>query len=142
MRSSAYLGLVFMLIAGLRPLHAETVAELKARAEQAHGGELAKLYLEIAQRELEEADAFFTKGEVEKAQGEVQDVVEFARKAATTASSSGKRLKQTEIGLRGLSKRMHDIGDTLAFDDRAPLKTGVEQIEQARSDLLNRMFAK
>jgi tetratricopeptide (TPR) repeat protein len=118
----------------------DSPAELKARADAAHGGEQAKLSLEYAQHQLEDANALFTKGDVDRAQGEVVEAVEYSRKAAEAASSSGKHVKQTEIELRKLSKRMHDIGASLAFEDRAPVNQAVEQIEQIRSDLLDRMF--
>ncbi len=67
-------------------------------------------------------------------------MVEYGRKAADAASTSGKHLKQTEIELRKLRKRMHDIAETLAVDDRPPLQKAVDDIEQIRSDLLARMF--
>ncbi len=61
-------------------------------------------------------------------------------KAADAASASGKHLKQTEIDLRKLSKRMHDIAETLAVEDRPPLLKAVDDLEQIRADLLARMF--
>ena len=118
----------------------ESLPALKARADAAHGGEQAKLCLEYAHRLLEDANALFTSGDVEKAQREVGEVVEYGRKAADAASSSGKHLKQTEIDLRKLSKRLRDIAATLAVEDRPPLQKAVDDLEQIRSDLLARMF--
>ncbi len=118
----------------------ESLPALKARADAAHGGEQAKLCLEYAHRILEDANSLFTTGDVEKAQGEVGEVVEYAHKAADAASASGKHLKQTEIDLRKLSKRMHDIAETLAVEDRPPLLKAVDDLEQIRADLLTRMF--
>lgn len=118
----------------------ESLPALKARAAAARGGEQAKLCLEYAHRLLEDANALFTNGDVEKAQREVGEVMEYGRNAADAASSSGKHLKQTEIDLRKLSKRMHDIAETLAVEDRPPLLKAVDDIEQIRSDLLARMF--
>ncbi len=118
----------------------ESMPQLKARADAAHGGEQAKLCIEYAHRELEDANALFTSGDVEKAQQEVGESVEYGRKAANAASASGKHLKQTEIELRKLSKRIHDIAETLAVEDRPPLLKAVDEIEQTRSDLLARMF--
>ena len=132
---------LMFVFAAVIAVASDSIPELKARADQAHGGEQAKLCLEYAQRELEEADALYTKGDVEKAQAEVEEVVTYAKKAAEVATSSGKRLKQTEIGLRELAKRMRDIGNSLAFEDRAPVNKGVDEIEQARSTLLNKMFS-
>ena len=91
-------------------------------------------------RSLEDANTLFTNGDVDKAQGEVGEVVEYSRKAADAASTSGKHLKQTEIDLRKLAKRMKDIAATLAVEDRPPLLKAVDDIEQIRADLLTRMF--
>ncbi|HEY5174907.1 MAG TPA: hypothetical protein VII95_05005 [Terriglobales bacterium] len=118
----------------------DSLPALKARADAARGGEQAKLCLEYAHRVLEDTNALYIDGDVDKAQHEVGEVVEYAHKAADAASSSGKHLKQTEIDLRKLAKRMHDIAETLSVEDRPPLQKAVEDIEQIRSDLLTRMF--
>jgi hypothetical protein len=118
----------------------ESLPALKTRADAAQGGEQAKLCLEYAHRLLEDANTLFTNGDVDKAQHEVGEVVEYSRKAADAASTSGKHLKQTEIDLRKLSKRLRDIAATLAIEDRPPLLKAVDDIEQIRADLLARMF--
>jgi hypothetical protein len=135
-RAAATLFLLTSLALG----SSETTSDLKTRADASHGGEQAKYSLEYARRVLEASNDLFTKGDVDKAQAEIREVVDYAHKAANAASSSGKRQKQTEIGLRELAKRMHDIGDTLAFEDRGPVRQAVDEIEQLRSELLARMF--
>ncbi len=131
---------IVLLLTGIALAANNSLPELKARADAAHGGEQAKLSLEYAHRELEDANTLFTAGDVDKAQSEIGEVVEYSRKAANAASVSGKHLKQTEIHLRELSKRLHDIAETLAVEDRPPLLKAVDDIEQIRSDLLARMF--
>ena len=131
---------IVFLLSSIALAASEPLPALKARADAAHGGEQAKLCLEYAHRILEDANALFTNGDVDKAQREIDEVVEYGRKAADAASSSGKHLKQTEIDLRKLSKRLHDIAETLAVEDRPPLQKAVEDLEQIRSDLLARMF--
>ena len=131
---------IVFLLSSIALAASEPLPALKARADAAHGGEQAKLCLEYAHRILEDANALFTNGDVDKAQREIDEVVEYGRKAADAASSSGKHLKQTEIDLRKLSKRLHDIAATLAVEDRPPLQKAVEDLEQVRSDLLARMF--
>lgn len=119
---------------------AETLPELKAKADAAHGGERAALCVEYAHRELEEANNLYTQGNVEKAEAAIQEVLTYAGQAAEAASSSGKRLKQTEIELRKIEHRMHDVSESLNIDDRPPLEKGVQQLEQLRAALLARMF--
>ena len=82
----------------------------------------------------------YTQGDVEKAEAEIQEVVAYCHQAADAASTSGKRLKQTEIGLRKLEHRMRDIGESLNIDDRPPVEKAVQELEQVRADLLARMF--
>ena len=131
---------IVFLLTSMALAATESLPDLKARADAAHGGEQAKLCLEYAHRLLEDANVLFTNGDVDKAQGEVAEVVEYSRKAADAASTSGKHLKQTEIDLRKLSNRLHDIAATLAVEDRPPLLKAVDDIEQIRADLLIRMF--
>ena len=121
-------------------LATDSPAELKARADAATGGTQARLCLEYAHVQLAAADNLFNQGDVEKGQADIREVVDYAHKAASAASASGKHLKETEIDLRKLSKRMHDIGESLAFEDRDPVRKAVEEIDQIRSDLMVRMW--
>jgi tetratricopeptide (TPR) repeat protein len=140
MRSFVLHAAIVLVLSGLALAANETASQLKARADAAHGGEQAKLCLEYARRQLEDANALFTDGQVDKAQSEVREAVDYARKAADAAASSGKQLKETEIKLRKLGERMHDVGESLAFEDRPPVRQAVDQIEQIRSDLMVRMW--
>jgi hypothetical protein len=140
MRSSVHCATLVLALASLALAGTQTAEELKAKADAAHGGEQAKLCLEYARMELESSNALFTTGDVDKAQAEIQEVVAYSRKGADAASASGRQLKETEIKLRKLAEHMHDIAQTLAFEDREPVHKAVEQIEQIRSDLMVRMW--
>jgi hypothetical protein len=140
MRTRLAAAALFFLLASLYLTAADTAAELKAKADAAHGGDQAKLCLEYARLQLETSNGLFTNGEVDKAQAEIHEVVEYARKAAEAASASGKQLKETEIRLRKLADRMHDIGESLAFEDRPPVRQAVDELGQIRSDLMVRMW--
>jgi hypothetical protein len=118
----------------------ESLDELKTRADNAHGGDEAKLCIEYAHAELEHANDLFTQGDVEKAQSAMASVMDYVRKGTGAAKSSGKRLKQTEIELRKLQKRMKDIGESLNLDDRPEVFKSVDEIEQLRAGLLAAMF--
>jgi polyhydroxyalkanoate synthesis regulator phasin len=132
--------LVVLLLCCLAVGKTESPAELKARADNAHGADEAKLCIEYAHAELEYANDLFTKGDVDAAQAAVSSVMEYVRKGSDAARSSGKRLKQTEIELRKLQKRMKDIGDSLNLDDRPPVLKSADEIEQLRAALLAAMF--
>jgi len=140
MRAVGRILLCLSLLSSLALAGAETLPELKARADAAHGSERAALSIEYAHKELEEANNLYTQGDVEKAEAAIREVLTYSSQAAAAASSSGKRLKQTEIELRKIQHRMHDIGASLNIDDRPPVEKGVQEIEQLRANLLARMF--
>lgn len=129
-----------LTVAAVTAYAAQNPAELKTRADAAHGGEQAKLCLEYAHVQLEVANTLFNNGDADKGQADIAEVVEYSRKAADAASTSGKHLKDTEIKLRKLAERMHDIGETLAFEDRQPVRDAVQQLEKIRSDLMIKMW--
>jgi hypothetical protein len=140
MRNGWLASLILFSLCLLASAKNENLPELKAKADAAHGGEQAKLCLQYAEGELEVADQLFTSGDVEQAQTAISNVMDCLRKGAGAARSSGKRLKQTEIELRKLQKRMKEIGDSLALDDRPPVLNCVEEIEGLRTGLLEAMF--
>lgn len=117
-----------------------SLEEMRAHADNAHGGEQAKLCIEYAHAELEHANYLFAKGDVEQAQAGVSSVMEYVEKGVQAAKSSGKRLKQTEIELRKLEHRMKDIGQSLNLDDRPAVMKDVDDIEQMRAGLLTAMW--
>ncbi len=140
MRACWRAALVVMVLGALALAGVETPGQLKAKADSAHGSEQAKLCMEYARVQLESSNALFTDGDVDKAQAQIREVVEYARKGADAASASGKQLKETEIKLRKLGERMHDIGESLAFEDRPPVRQAVEEIDQIRTDLMVKMW--
>lgn len=140
MRAYCLAAAALMMLTSISLTAVETLAGLKAKADAAHGGEQAKLCLEYARLQLEGANSLFTDGQVDKAQAEIREVVDYSRKGADAASSSGKQLKETEIRLRKLVERMHDIRESLAFEDRPPVHQAQDEIEQIRSDLMVRMW--
>jgi hypothetical protein len=140
MRACLSCAAILLMLTGIALAGAETAPQLKAKADAAHGGDQAKLCLEYARLRLESSNALFTDGQVDKAQAEIREVVDYSRKGADAASTSGKQLKETEIKLRKLSERMHDIGESLAFEDRPPVHQAVEEIEQIRTDLMVKMW--
>ncbi|HZQ90916.1 MAG TPA: hypothetical protein VFA60_03900 [Terriglobales bacterium] len=119
---------------------AESVEKLKQRAEAATGGTRARLFVEVARLEIEEANQHFTDGDVDKAHARVKDAVTDAEKGADAARISGKRLKDTEIDLRKLQRRTEDIRRSLALEDRPALQSMVERLEALRQQLLDKMF--
>lgn len=129
-----------LVLAGITLAAGDAASQLKAKADAARGGERAKLCLEYARDELESANSLYNEGQFDQAKSAIEQVVAYARKGEDAATGSGKQLKETEIRLRKLAARMHDIGNSLDFEDRGPMKKAIDQIEQLRADLLVKMW--
>ena len=141
MRWFGLLSAVFLLVALLCAKNTdEPLDALKARAENARPQEQAHLFASIARREVNEADHFYTEGDIANAKRAVAQVVQYAARAADAASSSGKHLKDTEIQLRETARRLDDVAKTLNFEDRPDVAAAVKQVEESRRKLLDRMF--
>ena len=118
----------------------QTPSDLKARADGAQGSERITLSLDYAHHELEHANTLYTEGDVEKAEAAMSEVMTYSKRAAEASVSTNKRLKRTEIDLRKLQHRMHDVGQSLNIDDRPPVEKAVQEMEQLRAGLLAKMF--
>jgi hypothetical protein len=132
--------LCFVLCAASFAAAQQELANLKSRADAAQGNERINLSLEYSHQELEYANKLYTDGDVEKAEAAIIDTMTYINRAAEAAIKTNKRLKQTEIDLRKLQHRMHDIGQSLNIDDRPTLEKSVTEVEQLRANLLAKMF--
>ena len=120
----------------------ETLDQLIARAEVARPEERPALYLEIARQKAGTADQFYHAGNAEAGNASLQDVVTFSKKATVASIETGKRLKNTEITLRKMVEKFHDLKRTVAFEDQAPIQQTMDELEKMRTDLLSAMFGK
>ena len=118
----------------------DTLEQLKARAETAGGKHEIALSVEIAERQLKATDDAYSAGNVDQAQAALADVVEYGVRAASEATNTGKRMKQTEIALRKISDRLDNIAKSVDLDSRPPVEEARRKLEGARNDLLFRMF--
>ena len=120
----------------------ESVDSLKARADKVRPKERVELYTKIAERQLDAFDKAYNGGTVKEAQEALADIVTYGVQAAKMSGESGKRMKQTEIALRKMTGRLEAVRKTLDVDDRPPVVEGIQKLEAARNELLNRMFRK
>ncbi len=120
----------------------ETLDELKARAESAHPEDRAPLLIEIAHRQLRNADNFYNEGKVEQARAAVDDVVAYSEKARDSATQSRKHLKRVEIAVRKMAEKLRDIRRTLNLEDQPPVDAAIKRLEDIRTTLLDAMFRK
>ena len=121
-------------------LAGESLAELKAKAAAATGGERAMLCARVAREEVELANRHFTDGDVNQGHAAVREAVAYAEKARDAARPSKKKIKQTEISLGKTARRLNDIGKTLALDDRPAVEQAVKELQHIQDQLLEAMF--
>lgn len=142
MRKRLILGIT--LVAAVTGVLAKELSleELKARVQHAKPDERTSLCTQIAERQVEAFDKFYTDGKATEAEAALHDVVSYSQQASESAGQTGHRLKNTEIAMRKMSHRLSDIKRTLPFEEQASVQSAVDTLDKIRTDLLSRMFGK
>jgi hypothetical protein len=115
---------------------------MKSRLASTSIGDRPHLCVQIAERQMAETSKFYASAEDEKAQPALTDVVAYSELARDYAIQSHKYQKQTEIAVRGMTRKLTEILHTLAHDDQAPIEEAVKRLQRVRDDLLSTMFKK
>jgi hypothetical protein len=124
------------LFAGEEPLE-----KLIAKAE-AGGEKQSELYVDVAQRYANQAGQHFSAGESDKAKDEIKNTVSYAEKARAVVGRSESRIKQTELKMHKLQRRLEEVARAADADDRPPVTAAAQHVEELRSELLDLLFRK
>jgi hypothetical protein len=119
-----------------------TVDDLKAKLASANVGDRPRLCVQIAQRQMTETSKLYAATEDEKAQAVLNDVVAYSEMARDYAIQSRKYQKQTEIAVRGMTRKLTEIMNSLGRDEQAPVRDAINRLQHVRDDLLAAMFPK
>jgi NAD-specific glutamate dehydrogenase len=119
-----------------------TVEELKARIASASVRDRPHLCVEIAQKQLSEADKLYAASDFDKGQAALTDVVAYSELARDYAIQSHKYQKQTEIATRNMTRKLNDLLHSLGGPDQAPVRDAINRLQRVRDDLLAAMFPK
>ncbi len=133
---------VAAVLANAAPTEPVTLADLKAKLSSANEGAKPHLCVQIAEMQLTETDKLFAGAEDEKARETLTDVVTYSEMARDYAIQSRKYQKQTEIAVRGMTRKLTEVMHSLAHDDQAPVLDAVKRLQRVRDDLLTAMFPK
>jgi hypothetical protein len=117
----------------------EPIEKLIAHAETRNDSQ-AEYCADVARREVEIANQYYASGEVDKAEEAVKMAVTYSQKALDAGKRTHKKLKETDLTLRKTSRRLNDVEQTLALEDKPLVREAVEKIEHVRSQLLVVMF--
>ena len=117
-----------------------SVEDLKARVSTSTVGERPHLCVQIAQKQLDEANKAYAGAEVEKAQAALTDVVAYTELARDYAIQSHKYQKQSEIAVREMTRKLTNLLHTLGHDDQGAVRDAVKRLERVSDDLLASIF--
>jgi hypothetical protein len=140
--AGAAIFVLFAFSASATPTQSATVEELKARLTSARPGDRIQLCLQIADRQLEAADQFYSTDETEKARTALDDVAAFAEQARDSSIQFHKRQKQTEIAVRKMVRKLFDIQRAVNHEEQTPVQAAIDRLQRVRDDLLAAMFPK
>jgi hypothetical protein len=119
-----------------------SVEQLKAKLSSTSVGDRPHLCVQIAQKQLAEADKEYAASEFEKGQAALVDVVAYSELARDYAIQSHKYQKQAEIAVRTMARKLTELMHSLGHDDQAPVRDAVNRLQRVRDDLLMAMFPK
>jgi hypothetical protein len=139
---SAAIVLAAVLSAWALPVADPGVEAMKARVSLASIGDRPHLCVQIAERQLAEADKFYTAADIDQAQTKLTDVVAYSELARDYSIQSHKYQKQTEIAVRVMTRKLTEVMHALAHDDQAPVRDAINRLQRVRDDLLAAMFKK
>ena len=124
------------------PTNEPTVEGLKAKLASTGVGDKPHVCVQIAQKQLKEADKFYAAADVEKGNAALVDVVAYSELARDYAIQSHKYQKQSEIAVRAMTRKLTELTHSLDHDDQAPVKDAISRLQQVEDDLLKSMFPK
>ena len=124
------------------PNNDPSVEQLKAKLSSTSVGDRPHLCVQIAQKQLAEADKQYAAADFEKGQAVLTDVVAYSELARDYAIQSHKYQKQAEIAVRTMARKLTELMHSLGHDDQAPVRDAVNRLQRVRDDLLMAMFPK
>lgn len=119
-----------------------TVEDMKGKLASTNVGGRPHLCVQIAQKQLAEADKQYAASEFEKGQAALGDVVAYSELARDYAIQSHKYQKQSEIAVRTMTRKLTELMHSLGQDDQAPVQDAINHLQRVRDDLLMAMFPK
>jgi hypothetical protein len=117
-----------------------TVDKTRERAEKANDPECAKVCFEAARQLIEASNQLYNGGDADGGLKLMNDAVRYAKRGTEASIQSRKNEKNAEIALRKMAKRMHDVGQSLALDDRAPVFKAEDSVNDLRDQMLAALF--
>lgn len=119
---------------------ATQIDELKHKIEKDSERDICVDSADLVREMVEQFNNQMNAGELQPAQQTLNDIGSYADKARDAAKNSHHKLKQAELTLHKSARRLHDIGQALAEENRQAIDAIVKRIETADDDILNQVF--
>lgn len=134
--------LFFVIAVGPLTVRAEqkSIDELRARADAASPSDCARVCMDVAKQLVVEGGRQLTNGDTAPAMKTVEDAVRYAENGGHSAVSTHRRLKNTEIDLREMIRRLSGMKQSLDVDQRPVIDEHITRLEKLRDELLAAMF--
>ena len=95
---------------------------------------------ELVRELVEYFDAEMSAGKLESAQQSLTDIGTYADKVRDGSKNTHHKLKQAELTLHKASRRLADIAQSSAVENREAIMAVVKRIETADDEVLNQLF--
>jgi hypothetical protein len=125
-----------------KPITQDTIAALQTRISQAQPREQYFLYVELMHQMTEFSVQQYAAGNVEKANGLLNEVQLIAHKIHQSVGEDNKRLKNAEILLRHTAFRLKEMLHNSSFEDRPLLEQTLAQVNLAQNETMLQVFRK
>ncbi len=117
-----------------------SLADLQKKADQASGGNCARLSMQAARQALEDANRLFEGGDVKGADNAIDLSLGYAGRSVDCSLQARKREKDTEIDLRRLIGRVKEVLQTLDTEQRPYLARSLSELQEQRDRMLLALF--
>lgn len=116
------------------------VEELKQKVARDSERDLCIDAAELVRELVEQFDVQMSAAKLEPAQQTLSDLGTYADKAREGAKNTHHKLKQAELTLHKASRRLADIAQSSAVENRPAIMAIVKRIEAADDEILNQIF--
>ena len=116
------------------------IEELKQRVARDSDKDLCIDAAELVRELVERFDAEMSSSKLEPAQQTLTEIGNYADKAGGGAKNTHHKLKQAELTLHKASRRLADIAQSSAVENRDAIMAMVKRIEAADDEILNQIF--
>ena len=119
---------------------AARIDELKHKIDHDSERDVCIDSTELVRELVEEFNSQMNAGKLQDAQHTLDDIGTYADKAREAAKNSHHKLKQAELTLHKSARRLADIAQSLAVENRQAITAIVNRIEAADDEILSQVF--